>query len=57
MNDSTLYCCYCFQEKHWIGCCGENHFITYADMYEDDQKSILDDLVADEMDKLAKEIK
>ena len=51
MNDSTLYCCYCFEQKRGIGCCSENHFITYSEMYEDDQKNILDEMVAEEMEK------
>lgn len=57
MSSSTEYCCYCGQEKHRFSCCGENHFETYADMYPDDQQYILDEMVADELEKLAKEKK
>jgi hypothetical protein len=57
MKSETLYCVYCGQVKHSYGCCGENHFEVYADMYEDDQKYILDETVADELERLAKEKK
>ena len=57
INDSIEYCCYCGQAKHRIGCCGENHFETYAEMRQEDQKYILDEMVADELEKLAKEMK
>lgn len=54
MKDSTQYCCYCGQAKYRIGCCGENHFETFAEMRSEDQAYILDEMVIDE---LAKEMK
>ena len=49
MEDSTEYCCYCGTPKVSFGCCGENHFETFAQMsseaqdeflqYEDEHKS------------------
>lgn len=57
MDDSTEYCCYCGQAKYRIGCCGENHFETYAEMYPENQQYILDEMVADELEKIAKEKK
>lgn len=57
MRDSTEYCCYCGQQRYRLGCCGEVHFETYADMRQEDQQAILDEMVADEMEKLAKEMK
>jgi len=42
LNSDTLYCCYCLEEKgEKFGCCKENHFVTYSDLYEEDQKIIL----------------
>jgi hypothetical protein len=57
MESSTQYCYYCGQVKHRHSCCGENHFGTYAEMYDDDQKYILDETVADELERMAKEKK
>jgi hypothetical protein len=51
MNDSTTYCCYCGQEQRSFGCCGENHFETFADMYKEDQDAIVDALLEDELAK------
>jgi hypothetical protein len=36
------YCCYCGNEKEQEQCCGENHFVTFADLFEDVQNVILD---------------
>jgi len=36
------YCCYCGNEKAEEQCCGENHFVTFADLFEDLQNVILD---------------
>ena len=36
------YCCYCGNEKEEGPCCGENHFVTFADLFEDVQNVILD---------------
>ena len=42
MADSQTYCCYCGQEQTSYGCCGENHFVTFAEMDEQAQKDFLD---------------
>lgn len=42
LADDTAYCCYCGNEKRTFGCCGENHFETFADMSSQDQQNILD---------------
>ena len=42
MADTTEYCCYCGNEKRTFGCCGENHFETFAQMSSEDQQNILD---------------
>lgn len=57
MRDSTQYCCYCGQEKYRFGCCGEVHYETFAEMRHEDQSEILDQMVIDELEKLAKEMK
>lgn len=36
------YCCYCGNEKAEGPCCGEEHFVTFADLGEDVQNVILD---------------
>jgi hypothetical protein len=36
------YCCYCLELKtDNVGCCGENHFLTFSDLDQDGQDSIL----------------
>ena len=55
MNSSTEYCCYCGQARYKFGCCGEVHYETFADLSEEDQKYILDETVADELERLAKQ--
>lgn len=37
-----------------MGCCGENHFETFAEMYPENQAAILDAMVEDELNKEAK---
>ena len=50
MEDSTEYCCYCGTTRgERIGCCGENHFEVFADMYKDVQDYIVDELLEDEL--------
>ena len=41
MRDSTEYCCYCRTVRYRVGCCGENHFETYADMSYEQQQDFL----------------
>ena len=38
MQSSQEYCCYCGDVRSGVGCCGENHFVTFADMDEDTQR-------------------
>lgn len=42
--DGTRYCCYCGQEQVRFGCCGENHFETFAEMDSESQDYILDEV-------------
>ena len=41
MRDSTEYCCYCYEVRSGIGCCGENHFAKYSEMDEATQQEVL----------------
>ena len=50
MRDPTEYCCYCGQAKYRMGCCGENHFQTFAEMEKEDQDYIVDCLLDDELE-------
>lgn len=42
LADTTRYCCYCGQEQRSFGCCGENHFETFAEMDSRTQEEFLD---------------
>jgi hypothetical protein len=50
MQDSTEYCCYCGQAKYRLGCCGEAHYETFAEMRKEDQDAIVDALIDDELE-------
>ena len=42
MASDTMYCCYCCEPKgDKIGCCYENHFVTFNDLYPDDQQYVI----------------
>ena len=41
MKSDQEYCCYCGDIRSGVGCCGENHFVTFADMDEDTQRDII----------------
>lgn len=42
MTSDIEYCCYCLEPKEdKIGCCQENHFVTFRDLYPEDQKEII----------------
>ena len=42
MSSSVEYCCYCLDTKDdKIGCCQENHFVTFKDLYPEDQQEII----------------
>lgn len=42
LGSGTRYCCYCGQEQRSFGCCGENHFETFAEMDARTQEEFLD---------------
>jgi hypothetical protein len=41
MQDTTSYCCYCAEVQHGFGCCGENHFETFAEMDKQRQEEFM----------------
>lgn len=42
INDE--YCVYCLEQKRdKISCCSENHFVPFADLYEDQQSELLEE--------------
>lgn len=43
LKQSGPYCCYCCQPKSGFGCCGENHFVPFGDLYPEDQKAMIDE--------------
>ncbi len=42
LKDSREFCAYCGTERHGFGCCGEVHYVTYADMDESEQNEFLE---------------
>jgi hypothetical protein len=42
LDDSQTYCCYCGNKQVSFGCCGENHFETFAEMDAQRQNEFLD---------------
>ena len=42
MKDGREFCAYCGTERHGFGCCGEVHYVTYRDMYPDEQEQFLE---------------
>ena len=43
MASEQKYCVYCGEEKsEKYDCCGENHYVEFADLFEDVQNVILD---------------
>lgn len=55
LKDTREFCCYCMTERHGLACCGEVHYVTYKDMYEDDQKEFLENELEEWEDFLKKE--
>lgn len=40
------YCCYCLEPQGGkIGCCWENHFIEFKDLYPEDQQQIAQEIL------------
>lgn len=44
----TLYCCYCCEPKTYGSCCGENHFVEFEDLYEEDKDAMIEDYLKEE---------
>ena len=41
LQSSQTYCCYCLNVDHGFQCCGENHFLTFGDLYDTDQDFLI----------------
>jgi hypothetical protein len=42
-SSDQLYCCYCCSPQTGYFCCSENHFVTFSDLYEEDQQGLIED--------------
>jgi len=45
---SGTYCCYCCEPKNYGSCCGENHFVPFEDLYEEDQEAMIEEYLKEE---------
>jgi hypothetical protein len=41
------YCCYCTNHKNYGSCCGENHFVPFGDLYEEDQEAMIEEYLSE----------
>lgn len=42
-EDNDQYCAYCLEPQgEKIGCCHENHFVGFSDLYPEDQQYIIE---------------
>jgi hypothetical protein len=41
------YCCYCTEQKTYGSCCGENHFVPFGDLYEEDQEAMIEEYLSE----------
>jgi hypothetical protein len=42
------YCCYCTNPKTYGSCCGENHFVPFEDLYEEDKEAMIEEYLKEE---------
>jgi hypothetical protein len=40
------YCCYCTELKTSGSCCGENHFVPFGDLYDDDKEAMIEEYLS-----------
>jgi DNA polymerase III delta prime subunit len=40
------YCCYCTEPKTTGSCCGENHFVPFEDLYDDDKEAMIEEYLS-----------
>jgi hypothetical protein len=45
---SGTYCVYCTNPKNYGSCCGENHFVPFEDLYEEDQEAMIEEYLKEE---------
>jgi hypothetical protein len=41
------YCCYCTELKTSGSCCGENHFVPFGDLYEEDKEAMIEEYLSE----------
>jgi hypothetical protein len=44
----SLYCVYCTEPKTYGSCCGENHFVEFSDLYEEDKEEMIKEYLKEE---------
>ena len=45
---TSRYCCYCCQPKESGGCCQENHFVDFSDLYDEDKENLIEEYLKEE---------
>ena len=40
------YCLYCTEPKTYGSCCGENHFVDFDDLYEEDKEAMIEEYLS-----------
>jgi hypothetical protein len=46
---SGNYCCYCCEPQgSRFSCCSENHFVEFADLYEEDKEAMIEEYLKEE---------
>ena len=41
------YCCYCTEPKTYGSCCGENHFVPFEDLYDEDKEAMIEEYLSE----------
>jgi len=41
------YCCYCTELKTSGSCCGENHFVEFTELYEEDKEAMIEEYLSE----------
>ena len=42
-----LYCVYCAEPEIYGSCCGENHFVEFSDLYEEDKEAMIEEYLSE----------
>jgi hypothetical protein len=41
------YCCYCCEPRNYGSCCGENHFVPFEDLYDEDKEAMIEEYLSE----------